>query len=161
MGAHSSLSVSLSSHPNSFTPTHTPTHTHKNFQSHTSQAPTLGEWVWMKKKNIRLSSLCESLTDVPVCVCVCSHKAEEANVCIAGKKLREGAGQRVCACVRTQRRWLDLVFLWFLEGVGGSSLGHGVGMWSCFHEHQKTLGESSRSCPYSYAVHDLSDWAGS
>lgn len=106
-----------------------------------------------EKKNIRLSSLCESLTDVPVCVCVCSHKAEEANVCIAGKKLREGAGQRVCACVRTQRRWLDLVFLWFLEGVGGSSLGHGVGMWSCFHEHQKTLGESSRSCPYSYAVH--------
>lgn len=69
MGAHSSLSVSLSSHPNSFTPTHTPTHTHKNFQSHTSQAPTLGEWVWMKKKHPAFQSVWKP--DRCPCVCLC------------------------------------------------------------------------------------------
>lgn len=104
MGAHSSLSVSLSSHPNSFTPTHTPTHTHtqKLSKSHFSSTYSRGMSV-DEKKNIRLSSLCESLTDVPVCVCVCSHKAEEANVCIAGKKIKGGSGSAcVCVCEDTE-----------------------------------------------------------
>lgn len=112
-----------------------------------------------EKKNIRLSSLCESLTDVPVCVCVCSHKAEEANVCIAGKKLREGAGQRV---------WghRDDDSTWFSCGFWKELAGHPWGMeWGCgavfmnTKKHWENRVEAALT-PMQYTARDLSDELG-
>lgn len=93
-----SLSHPLFSLPHSLSPTDTPTH--RNFESHTSQAPTLGECVQTKKTSgfplsvkARQMSAC-----VWVCVCVWPQGREKKNRSLYGRQKYNDRCVFVCVC---------------------------------------------------------------